>query len=58
MDAGEPAISLGFGHKPEIGVRLLVLVLILAAVALSVVGRCPELAVVTPFIRLAVPGDA
>jgi hypothetical protein len=57
MDAGEPAMSLGFGHKPEIGVRLLVLVLILAAVALSVVGRCPELAMVTPLVRLAIPGD-
>jgi hypothetical protein len=58
LDAREPSMGLWFGHKPEIGVRLLVLVLILAAVALSVVGRCPELAVVTPLVRLAVPGDA
>jgi hypothetical protein len=37
MDASEPPMSLGFSHKPKIGVRLLVLFLILAAMALGVV---------------------
>jgi hypothetical protein len=37
LDASEPSVGLSFGHKPEIGMWLLVLVLILATVALGVV---------------------
>jgi hypothetical protein len=37
LDTSEPSVGLSFGHKPEIGVWLLVLVLILATVALGVV---------------------
>jgi hypothetical protein len=57
LDTSQPASCLGVSDETEIGVRFLELVLILAAMGLGVVCGGPELAVVTQFIRLAIPGD-